>query len=95
MVSEQQQQQQQQRFLFFQVSFFESRFKNLTARCLGCKKGKKVCLLEKYSFFGGSKHLNREGIFFAPRLSNGWMDPGRRRKKARSKKGRRRFDVFL
>ena len=39
MVSEQQQQQQQQRFLFFQVSFFESRFKNLTARCLGCKKG--------------------------------------------------------
>ena len=97
MVSEQQQQQQQQqRFLFFQVFFFfESRFKNLTARCLGCKKGKKVCLLEKYSFFGGSKHLNREGIFFAPRLSNGWMDPVMRQKKARSKKGRRRFDVFL
>ena len=40
---QQQQQQQQQRFLFFQVSFFES-------PCLGFKKGKNSPPFEKYSF---------------------------------------------
>lgn len=79
--------QQQQRFLFFQVSFFES-------RCLGFKKGKNSRQKKIFLFEGILKNPYREGIFFAPRLSNGWMDPGMK-KKARSKKGRRRFDVFL
>ena len=64
------QQQQQQRFLFFQVSFFES-------RCLGFKKGKnsrqkKIFLFE--GFFVQRRNILRATAFE-------WMDGSRNEKK--------------
>ena len=63
-------QQQQQRFLFFQVSFFES-------RCLGFKKGKnsrqkKIFLFE--GFFVQRRNILRATAFE-------WMDGSRNEKK--------------
>ena len=61
--------QQQQRFLFFQVSFFES-------RCLGFKKGKNSPPFEKYSFLRLFKTpVQRRNILRATAFE--WMDGSR------------------